>query len=831
MNDGHAFRKAAVLAAFLVCCLHAAAQESPMTVGWLVESSTERGFDSVFEFTNVSGTDIDSDWTFYFNVMPIVFTAEKESGFTVEPVLKGNCNYWKLSPDRDRRRLPSGEAVRVRLHSDDIYAHPVYSPSGGHLVMAPGSAPVPAPIVALPSGGKELYGISRRPDYADGGFIYRGNEALSGGETGGVYGILPSLKSVSERRGTAEVPEKVALTFTPDAAKAAAYLRMKLAESGISCVENAGFRISISTDASLGENPERYSIRVRKSGISVAAQSCEGAMDAAKTLSAVLKRALLRDVLPAVLPCADIEDWPDLHHRGFMLDLARNYTPYGEVLKLIDILAEYKINVLQYHFNDDDAWRLEIPGLPDLTEMASRKGCTCDELASGCLVQSFAGNGNPDDLSTTANGHVTREQFVSLLKYADARGVSVVPELEMPGHSRAAIMAMRHMASVQGADGFPYRLWDDSAGTSGSVSVQGWGDNALCVAEEGVFRFWDKVVSELQLMYADAGVPLHTVHIGGDEVSHGVWMASPEVRRLMSEENLPDCHAVHAWFVRKMAGMLSSRGIRIAGWQEIATCRTPEHDAGVVGNVAYVNVWDTLGDRDRLAYEFANDGYPVVLTNVRNFYLDMYYAASEREPGHIWGGPVDEFAGLACQPFDNYRSARFDQNGLPHDLQAAGDGKPELLRPENIIGVEAALWTETIRGAGMVEYYVFPKIFGLVERGWNAFPSWGGRNTCHEEMYGKACADFNMQIGLKELPYLASRGVNSRIAPPGAVVKDGMLHVNTRYPGMTVRYTLDGTEPDMRSSVWTGPVPVYGHTKAKVKAWYCGGESVTVCTE
>lgn len=816
-------RRVVTVAAFLFSAVFLSAGKAPLDVFWRAEACSGGGYYSVFEFTNTSGAEITSEWSFRFNVMWTRFTAPGDSGFSASPVLDGDLKYWELRPDRNSRRLSPGESCVVRLHTDDGFAQTLYnSPSGGHLLMMPHDEPVPVAISLLSPSGL-LPGISSRQDYADGQFMYRRNERLASASSPGCYDMIPSLKSVAERRGSAKLPSEVCLKFSPDASKAALYMRMKLAEAGIACSGSSRFMISLSVNPSMSDNYEYYRLSVRGSEVKIVGQSATGTMNGVKTLVSVLKRELPVQGFPVFLPCADIEDWPELHHRGFMLDIARNYTPYDKVLKLIDILAEYKINVLQYHFNDDEAWRLEIPGLPELTDMASRRGCTDNELDSGFLVQSYSGNGNPDDFSTSANGHVTRDQFVTMLEYADARGVSVIPELEMPGHSRAAIMAMKYRASRCPSGG--YRLWDDSGQPSGCVSVQGWGDNVMCVAEDGVFRFWDKVTEEIQLMYEDAGVPLRTVHIGGDEVSHGVWLASPKVRWLMEEQGLHDGHEVHAWFVRKMAGMLAGRGLRIAGWQEVALGRSEDYNREVSPMVSYINVWDTLGDRDSLAYDFANKGYPVVLTNVRNFYLDMYYAASDREPGALWGGTVDEFSGFACQPFNNYCSARTDQNGLRKDFLKTAEGKPELLSPENIIGVEGALWTETIRNSGMVEYYLFPKILGVVERGWNACPEWGGKD---DSLYDLACADFNQKIGWKELPYLESRGVSSRIAPPGAIVSDGLLMTNTPYPGMTVRYTLDGAEPTMLSPLWTGPVPVYENAVPKVKAWFCGGESVTV---
>jgi hexosaminidase len=239
-----------------------------------------------------------------------------------------------------------------------------------------------------------------------------------------------------------------------------------------------------------------------------------------------------------------------------------------------------------------------------------------------------------------------------------------------------------------------------------------------------------------------------------------------------------------------------------------------------------INGWQTIGSRDSIPYHIANNGYPVILSNANNFYLDFMYSRHQEEPGHNWGGVVDEFASWEAQPLKVYRSARYDISGKKNNLATIENGKPAIVKKENIIGIQGQLWAETIRGYNTVQYYTFPKIFGIVERGWNAVPAWGDDNE-DSKLYLDQRTQYNAQIGLKELPSLAKRGAHFRIGQPGIIAKDGKLLANKQYPGVVVRYTFDGSEPTENSPEWTAPVAIPAGTKVvKARAFYLGKQSV-----
>ena len=371
-----------------------------------------------------------------------------------------------------------------------------------------------------------------------------------------------------------------------------------------------------------------------------------------------------------------------------------------------------------------------------------------------------------------------------------------------------------------------FRLWDEK-NTSVYTSAQSYHDNVLNVASDDVYRFIDRVVEELQKMYKEAGLKLEIVHLGGDEVARGAWDKSPDVQALMQREGLKTQHDVHAYYLKRISALLEARKIRIEGWQEIGLDNTPEYNALMTPRVAGINAWSTVGSRSDVPSRLAHDGYPVILSNVTNFYMDMGYSWHQNEQGLHWGGKVDEFDSWSALPANIYASARSAVDGTPINITTAADGKIKLEKPDNIIGVQAQLWGETLRSFDQVQYLMLPKVLGVSERAWTAMPEWS-KDLTDQAKYNEDRHQYNLKIGTRELPLLHGMGYNFRVGPPGIKVEDGKLYINTQYPDELVTYTLDGSEPSMESPRWTAPVPVKNQPAViKAKAFYLGKESVT----
>ena len=622
---------------------------------------------------------------------------------------------------------------------------------------------------------------------------------------------------------------KVALAFPENFAGEAKLLKEKLTGLyGLEVVGNASVKIVLEEllDRKEAVNDEYYTINIGDNLIKISAATPHGIFNGTQTLLSMLKDKQT----PYLLEAVSIRDYPDLAYRGQMIDIARNFTAPENLKKLVDIFASYKLNVLHFHFCDDEAWRLEIPGLEELTAVGSRRGHTTDE--SQCLYPCYDGGYDPD-AKTVGNGYYSREEFIDLLKYAAERHVRIVPEIESPGHARAAIVSMKARYNkyfeTDPGKATEYML-SEPEDTSRYVSVQYYTDNVMNVALPSTYRFMEKVIQELNAMYQEAGLSLYTVHLGGDEVPRGVWMGSPKCQELMKEKGMTKAHDLSEYFITQMADVMQKNGLKFSGWQEVALGHTEEAHQQLRGQAAGVYCWNTVPGSDEVVYQTANNGYPVILCNVGNFYMDMAYNGHPDERGLDWGGYVDESVSFSMLPFSIYRSLRVDMAGNPIDLNNAEKGKTALteIGKKHIMGVQGQLFAETIRSFDGVEYLLFPKILGLAERGWNAHPVWENLSDIREEQaFNQALALYYEKISKSEMPYWAKNGINFRLPQPGLLVKDGNLYANVAIDGAEVRYTTDGSEPTAQSTLWKEPVKC-GSLVVKAKTFYQGKESLTI---
>lgn len=558
--------------------------------------------------------------------------------------------------------------------------------------------------------------------------IYARNEELAAGNAG-VYDGIPSFKNVSLTGGESTVnPAEIEFT-----------------------------------DEQQGNNPEAYKVTVADGKIMVDAPRRQWAR-----IGLRLRNTFGTE--PLSLPNAVITDEPSLPHRGLMLDIARNFTSPEDMQTILDLMATYGLNVLHFHPTDDEAWRIDIAALPELTEVGSRRGYTPGADGS-FLEQIYSGDGNPATPGSS-NGRYTRADFVNMLRYADSLGIAVIPEIESPGHARAAIKAMAVRAERTGDSSW---LLNEGAAvdTARYTSAQGYHDNVMNPALEGPYKLMDAVADELLSIYKEAGVELPAIHIGGDEVPHGSWSASPAIMELKAKEGLETEKDIHAYFVRRVADSFAKKGIKTAGWQEVALDHSDEYNKTVAPEIYGINCWSTIpsGTGMGVVDRVASAGYPVILSNVERFYLDMQYAPGADERGLKWAGWSDEFCGLS---------------GYAGELCNIPGAK--------VIGVQGQIFSETIRNFGDVQRMMFPKMLGMAERGWNT-----------EKTYTEP--DFNAAVA-KELPKWDIAAVTYRLRTPGLKVADGKLYGNTPYPTAVIRYTLDGTLPDENSSVLNPAEPV-----------------------
>ena len=356
-------------------------------------------------------------------------------------------------------------------------------------------------------------------------------------------------------------------------------------------------------------------------------------------------------------------------------------------------------------------------------------------------------------------------------------------------------------------------------------SAQLWTDNIMCVALPSTYVFMEKVIDEILLMYKEAGAPISTIHLGGDEVPGGTWEKSPLSNKLIADNNkLKTTNDLWYYYFDKMEKILSERKLAVSGWEEIAMRKTvldgkridvPNPDFANKGFRAHV--WNNgigWGSED-LPYKLANAGYKVVLSSVSNLYFDLAYEKAADEPGYYWGGYNDTEKPFYFIPFDYYKNTKEDTAGNPIE-SSLFEGKERLTDygKSNILGMQGQLFSENIRNTGILEYLLFPKLLALAERSWVQNPSWATEpdKSKSEIEYNRDWSIFANVLAKKELPRLDyySGGFGYRIPPVGAIVENGKVSANIQQPGFTIRYTTDGSEPTMNSEIYKTPITAKG---------------------
>lgn len=780
------------------------------------EGMVNGNYTAQLTITNVSDDILDHNWQFYFNQVSRHVKVPQNSKVDLKEVAAA---YFQICPNEKYEPLAPGESFVVDMAMPGPYMNVSYTAMGGVFVPdSDMSHAIAVKIELAPLVYKDIY-HDRDITEPNGTNLYDFNAQLSSDYKGiCCYDIFPAVKQLRLTGGYTNVSKYASIVAAPGMERASRFLKRELMSRGI--IEGNGLKIQLILDNAIAAGKEYYKLVVRNGSVTITAASDVGALNGVKTFIASLDHRKGHQIENAI-----INDYPDMEYRGFMLDIARNFTNYEGCKRLIDLFSYYKINKFQFHFTDDEAWRLEIPGLPELTEVASRRGCAYDD--KDYLPQVFDGNGDPDDLQNSANGYITRDQMIDLIKYAHERGVEIIPEFDTPGHSRAAIIAMRaRYRKYAGNDDVlanQYKLWDDDIDLNFPTDLR-YKDNVLNVAQPGVYNFVFKVIDEIEAMYREAGVPLLTMHMGGDEVPAECWNGSPVIQAYMTQNNLKSTHEVSEEYVVKVSDYLKSKGIAMGAWQEVGLNHSDAHNALIAPRFSGVSAWSTLGKSADTPIKLANAGYRTIVSNVSNLYFDMAYSWNPYEKGLMWGGAVTEYDVWASQPRDLYRMIRHERNGTPIDVVRAGDGRLPLEKPQNVIGMQGQLWAETIRNFDQVQYAILPRLFGLSHRAWNTTIEWDDNKPV---TYTAAQARFNAKVGA-ELCIVNRHGYNFRLGQPGVKIENGMLLINKQYNAEKVRYTLDGSEPINDSPEWTAPVAVDDNVKVvKAKAFWLSHTSLT----
>ncbi len=498
------------------------------------------------------------------------------------------------------------------------------------------------------------------------------------------------------------------------------------------------------TDESLPA--EGYELNVDGEGIEVRASQFPGFLYALQSFEQLLPAAVYgTEPAPDAaweVPCVKIADAPRFAYRGMHLDVARHFFSVDEVKRYIDVMAIHKLNTLHWHLTDDQGWRIEIKRYPELTAVGSIRKATVVRKEWGTY------DGTP------YGGFYTQDEIRDVVKYAADRGVTVIPEIDLPGHMLAALTAYPEL----GCTGGPYEVWGR------------WGvaDDVLCPGREKTFEFLEGVLTEVMELF-----PSEYIHIGGDECPKVRWEKCPRCQTKIRQLGLKDDgehtaeHYLQSYVTDRIGKFLAQHGRRIIGWDEILEGRAPSD--------AVVMSW--RGSEGGIAA--AKLGHDVIMTPNSHFYFDYYQSLdTDAEPFGIGGY-------------------------IPMEQVYSYDPAFPELTPEqqkHILGVQANLWTEYVLSDEHLEYMLLPRLAALSEVQW-----------CLPETkdWNRFIGSFRMDKIYSQLGYEFAKhifGVTASYAVDPE--KGGVVMTLTTQGGAPIRYTLDGSDPTASSPLYKAPVTI-----------------------
>lgn len=503
-----------------------------------------------------------------------------------------------------------------------------------------------------------------------------------------------------------------------------------------------GFFFKTAADPALAA--EAYRLHVTAAGVVLEAASPAGYFYGTQTILQLLPAEVFSGkaaAAPLTLPCVLIQDSPRLPWRGMMLDCSRHFFPKDFVLKYIDFLAMHKMNTFHWHLTDDQGWRIEIKKYPKLTEVGAWRVDREDKHWNQRPPQA------PGE-KATYGGFYTQDEVREVIAYAQSRFITVVPEVEMPGHCLSALAAYPQFS----CSGGPFTV--PPGGVWPILDV-------YCPGNEGTFGFLQDILSEVCDLF-----PGRYIHIGGDEVDKATWKACPKCQARIKKESLKDEEELQSYFVKRIEKFLNAKGKTLLGWDEIL-------QGGLAPNAAVMSWRGTEG-----GIAAARSGHDVVMSPTSYCYFDYYQGEPAVEPLAI-GGYVP-------------LSRVYEFNPTPAELTAA--------EAAHVIGVQANLWTEYVATTSHAEYMTFPRIAAIAEIGWTAQDKrdWTDFTWRMEKQFERY-----RQAGINA----ARSAYNVRYKPGLDPVKNTFgiaLETETYRPD--IRFTLDGTEPVAASPAYRRPL-------------------------
>ncbi len=575
----------------------------------------------------------------------------------------------------------------------------------------------------------------------------------------GKIALIPQPASLSLGAGSFSLPneivvitpnndeiKKIAASFSKQLGAIAINVRM---QQGNEPAVNSIF-FSLSPAANIPK--EGYNLKVTNSGITVTAREPAGIFYAVQTLLQLFPKQIesketQKPGAPWSLPVVTIEDYPRFGWRGLMLDVSRHFFTKEQVKQYIDEMVKYKFNILHWHLTDDQGWRIEIKSFPKLTSIGAWR---VDKTGT---FNTFS-KPTPEE-PRDYGGFYTQEDIKEVVRYAKERYVSILPEIDVPGHSLAAIAAYPYLTCTPGTyavnSGESFMVWPPGGHFYGLI------DNALCPANEKVYEFMDKVFTEVAQLF-----PFEYIHMGGDETARNFWEKSTAVKALMKKENLKNLDEVQSYFVKRMGKIIESKGKKMIGWDEILQ--------GGLAPGAAVMSWRGM----KGGIEAAKMGHEVVMTPTDFVYIDYMQGDRILEP------PV--YATLRLK-----KSYQFEP-------------VPEGVNASLIKGGQANLWTEQVYNMRHAQYMTWPRAFAVAEALWSPkekrnWTDFAARVEQHFERLDMAQVKYSPSM--YDPAFELSKKDSTVI-----------VRMTTEIDGLDIHYSFDNSFPDNYYPKYKEPVTV-----------------------
>lgn len=602
----------------------------------------------------------------------------------------------------------------------------------------------------------------------------------------------------------------------------------RLARLGIADNANSDVKVKLNIQPQNDKPIGSYSLQINEKAITVSSGDNTGIFYGLQTLASLYR------VGENTLPVGEVTDQPHFPFRSLLLDVARNFRDKNFVIKLLDQMSAYKLNKLHLHLGDDEGWRLEIPSLPELTQVGGKRCFDIQER--NCLMPQLGAGLNTE---SPVNGYYRVADYQEILAAATARHIQVIPSLDMPGHSRAAVKAMtaryhHYMALEQPDKASQYLLHEFDDKTQYS-SVQHYNDNTINVCLPSSFAFVKEVMQQVKTIHQQAGQPLTRYHIGADETA-GAWVESPACQNFLANNTYQVTKAseLGGYFVERVANMLADMGIEAAAWSDGLThTRTERMPAIIQGNAWTPLMWNG----HHAAHDMANRNWQVVVSSPEAFYFDFPYEADPKEHGYYWASrhinseKIFQFMPENLPIHAEFWLDREDNPYIADDTLKLDENGKILSSPiqpgKRFIGVQGQLWSENTRTDNTAEYKLFPRLLSLAERGWHK-ADWAVDYDHQGFVYSQdrkrftkqhqaardiAWLKFSAAIGLKEFDKMAIDKVHFRLPNVGAEIINGKLHANIAYPGLDIQYR----EQAGTWQLYQAPVVVNGKVEVRAK--------------